>query len=1115
MSTLREEHPTPAAAGPAASTVWEARAGSSGDLLVTPDAADPATTWFLPGAHGLPRGADGYPALQLTLLLLGLPGLDETDVTARVRQATLAFTVELTASPPAAEAGVSGGPAERLVPLYPRAITVELVAVDGSVTASGAGVGDPAWVPLRATLDEQDALAVLSALEGTGDRLALRSTLRYRTAPESFSSRLRGSWAAVHDLLPRGVPVDLREVYSHALRTGALAAQPVSGSDLLFASFAASARAVLVDPTGMPAGRPSPLFTVDLAYAGTGLAGEGSVTITDPLRDVFGGVLSNLDRGRVISLLAIHADARAAAAGTTAAAAVGSPRRIRSEPTRRGVGDRSSLTLALLPDDRISSTSQVLAGPRPGRGGIFLHLSAANTRPIGGGVLAASLNDQNDGDGAASSLPIVDDEASWVFPAFRTPGLSWYVPTFEVVEPSASDDAATSPFLFSFTRAGATAEGDPALDATVTLQLRQFKGPEVTAAGGGTSPQPIPTDSLEVVLDLPFRDAQGHNQRQRFSASSTREGDVVTVTVPLIDDWARLAYGALSQPGFQTEPARIGIAWSFQGWHHTGIEDDALVWGGKSALLPIRYESPPVENLHAQDPLVDPRPAYLDATSATYHSPVGALQFQTERSTSPARLPTNARPLVVVQAELSRPELLQVGNKTGGLLAPSRDGSGPRGRPLRWLRQTHLRSQDLDVLYPCAQLGSRYVEQRPEGPVAVGCQDALRLGQTTWRQYEEVLDLADPSYRVFRSLQQPGRFLLLPTMLVTARHPTGTPGRAYHPMILLYALLDPAKPANNQVVVQATLAPDVTAAARATLLRRLAAYAPRPSVALAGDVECTPTFDWTIVGLPTVNIRATLAPGGVAVALSSDLAHALLLRDLLAHDGIAGSLTLQLPDGSTMRSGLALGLASMTGPAETGPVEVTVADAAATLVNRIERPVSVNDLRVDSGGPSLVDLPVERLLAPGESVRVDLGSVAPEGPDGCWPVYTVPAAPPAVLEEVRSYVEDITMNVVFMDLTDHAIHQVTRLDVKAQLAGASGLQDVPMLGTPASGTAEFVLPLTTYLTQRVVRYQITVSRTDGTSAVGTWLDWDVATAGCLVSLTWSALGLPETIEEQR
>jgi hypothetical protein len=67
-----------------------------------------------------------------------------------------------------------------------------------------------------------------------------------------------------------------------------------------------------------------------------------------------------------------------------------------------------------------------------------------------------------------------------------------------------------------------------------------------------------------------------------------------------------------------------------------------------------------------------------------------------------------------------------------------------------------------------------------------------------------------------------------------------------------------------------------------------------------------------------------------------------------------------------------------------------------------------------------------------------------------------------------------------------------------------------MTGSPASGQAEFLLPLTEYLAHRVLTYQVSLTRTDGTTTDGSWLTWDLTTAGVVVALVWGALGLPAT-----
>jgi hypothetical protein len=743
----------------------------------------------------------------------------------------------------------------------------------------------------------------------------------------------------------------------------------------------------------------------------------------------------------------------------------------------------------------------------PSAGNLSVQLAKEVLRPYAVGVHAAALDDQGDGAAESDDLPIVYDPAEWIYHS-RSGTFNWYQPTFEVLAPAPNEDASTSPFLYSFKRIGATASGLPGLEAAVTIRLRASLGAEARAAlSGSVTARSIPTLDTQVVLDLPFRDANGANQRQRFPAQTNWDSDVLTASVSLLDDWARLAYGAFSQPGFQVEPARVAVTWSFSGWQKTEIDLNAIVWGGKSALLPIRYHPPrTIEGTVETRSPHNATFAYLDAPTATYRGPIGDYQFRA-RSLPKGTVAATVVPTLSIHAELTGPGAADRQNSAdvSANPVPTRAPAG-----LHWMRRTFLRSEVRDVIFPCAEFGSCYVEERAEGAVAIGCQDALQLGQAIWRQYEEIAAFRDAWCQVFRSLQQPGHFVALPRRFVLGRYSSTHPTKPCQPAILLYALLSPDEPSTNQVVIQATLQPDVPPYVWAGIQARLRAYASGPTLTLATDVECVASFVWTVVGIPSVNVSTVLSPGGISLSIQSDLAHALLLRDMLSHDGLTGALTLKLPDGTLMESSLTVGLTDLAGPSPRGPIDVLVTSSATTLINTVERAVNVTALRIDSGSETLREVPVEQTLAPGVAITLPPTAASadstPPDASSCWPVYSVPPAPPATLQEVRTFVEDIHMNVVFMDLVDHATHGHARLDVRAELMAASTVQEVTMTGAPASGTASFILPLTAYLSQRIVRYQVTVIR-DGLSTDSPWLRWDVATAGCLIGLTWESLGI--------
>jgi hypothetical protein len=143
-------------------------------------------------------------------------------------------------------------------------------------------------------------------------------------------------------------------------------------------------------------------------------------------------------------------------------------------------------------------------------------------------------------------------------------------------------------------------------------------------------------------------------------------------------------------------------------------------------------------------------------------------------------------------------------------------------------------------------------------------------------------------------------------------------------------------------------------------------------------------------------------------------------------------------------------------------------------------------------------VPVERLLPPGAVHEVVLSAGATEA----IAVASQPSAGPIELEEIRSFIEDIETNVVFLDLINHAGHGLATVEVEARLKDVPGSTRVHFSGDPPSGAAEFILPLTKYLANRVVQFRVTKSFTASAAQVTPWIDWDLERSGNVVSLTW-------------
>lgn len=1076
-------------AGPTTESEWTSRVVSGFAPLLTRPSDGDGAGYAVAAAHRVVRDAAGDPVLSLTLLLDGVPDPAEHDVTPRVRRGTLGVRVSL-------DAPVEALAATGLRPLYVRDGSTRMTAGESTELATAAVAGASSAASLSVSLDRDQTLAVLAALDGAGDDgITVASTLWYRAVEPPRRVHLTGSWAEVHDVLAtQQGPPDLGRLFNDVLAQGVVRADPPDRPEAALPTFLSMARAVLLDRDGLLGPRPSPYFGLDIDARSSGTGVDRYLTVVTPLREVLGGCLAGRDRSRFISVVALSAEHDSATSDP-----VRRPRRVRSPRASRGDLDAAGRDPRFVQtaDDRLVSTAARVGAVRPAAGVITAHLAeivAAHHH------WAVGLDDAADAGASEPDLPVVSDPQAATFPG-RSGAAGWYAPSFTVVQPRPDQDASTSPFVFEFARTGTTLAGLPGLTATVTWRLRAAAPP------GADGLRPIAVGDVGVVLDLPFRDAAGTDQRQRFPATVEWDGEDLVARVELLDDWARMAYGALSRPDFQTEPARVALTWSFTGCQRTAVRPNWVVSGGKTSLVPVVHDDAHPGGTNGVRPGPGPRPeqVYVDASTATLKTSAGDYRFRTgavggaRGATVLVHAPLMAPTLRALRGPLVRPTIALEHLVEQPLLAHPE-------RVTRLVQRTFLRGQTLDVLFPCDQLGACYVERRPEGLVAVGCRDTLQLGQTEWRQYEEITALTDPAYRVFRSLQQPGRFVVLPKRYVVARRRADEP-EAWTPAILLYSLVDPDDTGDNHVVVDATLAPDVTPWAMASLRAALRGYAADPILTFATDVECTPTFTWTVVGIDGLSVAASLVDGGVRVGIQSDLNHALLLRDMLEHSGLPGAVTLRLPDGTEMRSTLQVDLRAQAGPQPKGPVELSATGRHITAVNRIGRRVDLAALRIDGGTSTLTDHPVETSLAPGTATTVTLPGDGAIDLDRCWPVYTVPDLDPAELPEIRSYVEDIRMNVVFLDLVDHPSRGVTRLDVTAQLAGAGDPQPVAMSGDPAVGSAVFVLPLTTYLGARQVRYRVSVTGTDGTTRPSDWLQHDVASGGSLIALGWESLGL--------
>jgi hypothetical protein len=683
----------------------------------------------------------------------------------------------------------------------------------------------------------------------------------------------------------------------------------------------------------------------------------------------------------------------------------------------------------------------------------------------------------------------------------------WYAPDFVVVAPERSQAPAQAPFGFTIKRIGTTSSGKPALVGQVSFTLRRQPSEatrKAIASMGDAEARAVRTNGLSVSLSIPYLDERDNTLRRTvLPATVTESGDLIKATVELLNDVARLAYGSLGMENFQAEPTRVEVTYAFLASVPIDSTPVAVVAGGKQSITPVAHSE--VESSRLSEV------PHFDARSASFRFPAGEVRLRREipnetrgflsRSgagrlagsavgVAPVRPAVDAAtPSLPLQvATIQRPPLV-LATVLAELIKHTQYGS-----------QTQLRQKRLDLLVQCELFGGLYQQEQNGLLQPLGCVEAPTLGQAVVRQYAEASELAHSAYRVFRSMQQPGRFLVLPTTYRVTRYAASDPERAYRPAVCVYSSLDLTTPSNNRVIYVATLQPDIGPHLRCRLMERLRAEASSPVIEYPTQVIAETSYGWTVGSGLLVDCRVVKAPDHFQVSLATDLAGALLLRSIIESAGVYGVARFRFGDGIVLESSLSIELKDITGPWDTGPATAIPDGGGVLIANRIERSVDVSEVVVLTG-QTLSAAPVDARLAPGETRRVPLQPA----PDQAWAAATPAAGTAVTLEEIRSFVEDITTNVIFVDLMDRASHGIAELTLEARLKGVGGTRTIELEGDPPRGTAEFVLPLTSYLAEHILEFQVTKVGVDTKSSKTAWLQWDLESAGNVVSLTWELI----------
>lgn len=1003
----------------------------------------------------------GAPKLSVTILLDRRPASGETSIEPLISRATFAFTAMIEA------------------PHFARRADFRLC--DGEIDIQHvSALGEQPAAALSQTFDRERALRLLAALRGEESRISVHCDVEYRAAVSGQPLIARARLSDVVDAIGIARLLDYEAVVGIAgkmLGDGRLSVTPQDelGGERLAAAFLAMTRPLL-RPVTTGEGRrwrvlpvtPNP--TMLSGRIGSDETAARIASYSQPLEKLFARV-DDLDRHVRI----IAPDGK----GDFSPVA----------PLQAQRAARKGSLLQLGGVDGSYMQLQALARPTSAKANAHSMIAVTTAQPISAVATMVrpefiAVHDLDLGSAAnpaeVESLPRIDEREAALWSDRRSPERFWYAPEFVLQRPAPTDDPDSAAFAMQFRAEGHRADGKPGLVGTIRfrLQRRMTAGTEAAwESAGRPEIAPVPTENLSIQLRISFRDESGATRSQSFPGAISDAGDNVDVTVELMDDWLRLAYGSIAYAGFQTQVPELSVAYSFRGYVPISEHNIALLFDRKQALVALRSGR-----------ARGPGDAFLDTRTLSWRD--GATAIRLSDDPASIRMPGGHRRTPSAIATLTiKPSLLQA-TVIAELIRDRKYGV-----------QSIARAQALPALFPCNEFGAFYREEVDGNNRAIGCQDAFRLGQTVYRQYERLDELGDVSASVWRSLQQPGRFLIVPHRWSIARFGGQEPGsRAWRPAIFLYSSVDPDNAARNRCALLASLVPDIDPARTLEVRHALRKFAADPQLLTIGDIDATASFQWTVPTLDGLTVNAVRLDDCIQVTAECPLDTMPLLLRMIETAGLAGSVSFGLPDGTTMASDLRIDLSRIVGPLPDGPVEIERHADRLMLTNPVERAIDVSEILIDTAEAEARTIAIDSRLEPGQSLAVE----AVAG-DAALAVRCAPADGPASLTEIRSFIEDVHSNVAFVNLVNYQAHALAALSVEARIRDAGGSQQLPLAEGEPVASLEFVLPLTRYLVRPILEYTVTKTFADGTSGKTNWLEWSLADDGNVVSITWDKI----------
>lgn len=1034
------------------------------------------------------------PAFNLHLILKRLPMPQENNVIDLLDRAVLTFSMQV-----GLKESILSLPkfkALKCKPLYAQEILYTLKTTDGKQTlAKATSSGIQGRAQLVTHLDRQQSLEVLDALEGSTVALVIEAEIKYKVKTLPKNLQLYGNWSEIYNALKQRATDNtiaaevVKDALSELIAKNTITLSPKYAGEMeqnlleiIYRHFMIMSGIIFQkeELNGQKElltfkAPPHKAFFLDYSFAfekrsfetlkletklDKALKGLTTISPFDKLvhltaKDGEAGMLKNVPSR--ITVDTVNRLSRNPAAKPGYIFTQGSIKTLQQAASGTSSKDKQAVMGSMLKPSAVSGITQVE------------NFHEAELSVAGGKVL---------------SMPVVDDahEAIWQDP--KSPQLLWYPPTLKLIIPDKNASPQESPFLFNFERIGTTASGTPALRGHLKIKLRMEMPDQVqkflNKGKVKFNTKPVQLEEIAIIIQIPFMDKKGKARYHDFHAKVKQEGNVIIAETQLLNEWVQLTYGAIANKKFQAIEPRVRWVYRFKAYTKLEKEPIKLLYGGKYAHIPVVFASEHSPNNNDA--------AYIDAATLTLKSPTTEIRFKKEQKAMFRQQERgNKLPLAKIQAAIIHPQI-EPHPKVKAQLAIA-----------EYIEKSSINKGEVPIHISCEEFGHLYRERKEGESNAIGCTEISKLGQIEYRQYKEITDLKHDDYKVYKSLQLPDQYLVVPSRFAIRRQEDGD--GTVKPVIYLYSTLDASTPDNSSISLFASLQPDIPVYERALLLNKLKALSPEPEIYYPTDVPVSSVeANWLLnSSIAPHQDMDTINAGGpfITVNFTVNIVKWPLMQDMLSNGGVSGNIVFTLPDYTNVSSDLILQLNTLRGPWNTGPLSVKESIAKVKLINKINQAVEISDIYRVSGA-ILEQMPVEILLEADQEKETEVDW---NNDDTFLPVYQYLPADPVTIEESRSFVEDIFQNVAFINLIPLKENGLERINIQCRMENTKQIYRAQVTEGMPVVEIQFILSLTTYIQNKFLEMRFTSIGKGLPELTSSWKKWNLEEEGTTISIT--------------